>query len=99
MDTVVITECQQTGCAYNHDNKCRALGITVGDEQGPACDTFCSSETEGGDPDRGGRVGACKLEQCKYNDRLECGAPSVRVNSEDGGPACGTFETGDSPLA
>ena len=88
-----VQQCEASECAYNNQNACHALAITVGDGTHPRCDTFCESSKHGGDDGSTGQVGACKVDICKFNQALECSAPSITVKHHDGNCAdCSTFQ-------
>jgi hypothetical protein len=90
-----IKSCSVEDCAYNKQQQCHALAITVGDENGAMCDTYWSkskSQSEGGDPSRAGSVGACHIGDCKYNERLECSADKISVGPGQDKADCLTFE-------
>lgn len=89
-----VQTCEMTDCAYNKHMQCHAMAITVGDIQGPMCDTFWlrgQSNIKAGDPTQLGHVGACKMESCMYNDRLECAAEGVTIGHKSDKPCCLTF--------
>lgn len=92
MDMSKINVCDATQCAYNRDNQCHALAITVGDSAGPRCDTYLSGGMKGGDPSTIGKVGACKMSPCKHNEMLECAAGAIRVVNSGDKANCTTFE-------
>ena len=86
-----VKECGVLDCAYNRDNACRALAITVGDDE-PRCDTFWTYSHKAGDPTRLGGVGACKVLKCMHNFDGECGSPlGIVVGREGNKPKCLTF--------
>ena len=88
-----VRECGATDCAYNENKICHALAITVGGPTGiPYCDTYTSSDEQGGDSDASAGVGACKVSSCVYNDRLECNASKIDVGFQQNKVACLTFE-------
>lgn len=89
-----ITQCDVNECAYNTNNICHALAITVGDGTHPRCDTFCEmAAMHAGDKRATGNVGACKITICKFNEKLECQASSIRVSHHSKNCAdCMTFE-------
>jgi len=91
METPKVSECQATECAYNSDNMCHAISITIGNGQGPQCDTFCKSQMKGGDYSCIASVGACKVSNCLHNMDLECQAPSIRVGHNGEEVDCLTF--------
>ena len=91
MDMPKVARCEVSQCAYNKDNICHALAITVGDSREPHCDTFFGSMSKGGDPNATAGVGACKMTSCRFNSMLECGAPSVAVGYQGEGIDCLTY--------
>lgn len=92
MDMSKIAKCSVNQCAYNKDQQCHALAITVGDEKSPMCDTFLPSSQKGGDMGTSGKVGACKVSVCKYNESLECNAGQIEVGVKQNTAFCLTFE-------
>lgn len=76
-----VAECTIEGCSYNHDG-CHAGAITIAGVEGDAsCATFVPLSVKGGLDQVLASVGACQRAECRHNDHLECGAPSVRVGS------------------
>ncbi len=92
MEMPTITSCEITQCAYNDDNLCHAIAITIGDGAHPECDTFCPSKSKGGSVDSTGQVGACKVSACMHNTSLECSADCIRVGYVGHEADCLTFE-------
>ena len=41
MEMSMVMKCEVNDCAYNMDNCCHAIAITIGDSMHPRCDTFC----------------------------------------------------------
>ena len=93
-EMVKITSCNVTDCSYNKHNACHTLAITVGGpgDPCPSCDTYLHSSQKGGMIDVQGGIGACKVENCNYNQALECSAPSVTVGAHKSHPDCLTFQ-------
>lgn len=85
-----ILSCSVTDCAYNKNNECHTMAITVGSEHAE-CDTFYKTASRGGAADLIGAVGACKVEVCKYNKTLECSASGINVAPHGGHADCKTF--------
>lgn len=86
-----VKECSVSECAYNRDEICRALAITIGAD-GPLCDTFWTYDNKAGDPARLGAVGACKVISCVHNYDGECGSPGgIIVARKSARPNCVTF--------
>jgi hypothetical protein len=92
MDMSKISKCGVNACAYNKDQRCHALAITIGDANNPRCDTFFSSGSKGGDATSIGKVGACKVSVCKHNESLECSAGQIEVGTKQNTAYCLTFE-------
>lgn len=88
-----VKKCAVNNCAYNHQNACHALAITVGDPGGPPnCDTFFTSDRHGGVMDATAGVGACKTDTCKFNQDYECAAPAISIGIQHTDPDCLTFQ-------
>lgn len=86
-----ISQCNAQECAYNKNNRCHALAITVGGPE-PRCDTALQSSHKGGLADNGS-VGACKVERCMYNKSLECSADEICVSTHSDHAECDTFKS------
>lgn len=91
LDMPQVIRCQAMECSYNKEGKCHALAITVGDPEAARCDTFFPSSQKGGDPDAIGRVGACKMTSCVYNEMLECQASGITVDVKGDEADCVTY--------
>lgn len=96
MDQIMpkVLDCNMGNCAYNKDNMCHAMAITIGDTpSNPACDTFIETAAhDGGFPDVVASVGACRASDCCHNEHLECMADNVHVtNNPQSSPSCSTF--------
>jgi len=84
--------CDAQDCAYNKNLQCHAMAINVGGpEVCPNCDTFMSRGNKGGIPKPMAGVGACKVEQCKFNELFECNAKGIEVRMHSGHADCGTY--------
>ena len=83
-----VQSCAATTCSYNQDSNCHAGAITVG---GQSCGTFVEISFRGGF-DRDGLVGACHRSECRFNDKLECTAPSVEIGQGADVADCLTYE-------
>jgi len=90
-ETTRIIKCEAVECAYNMNNKCRAIAITIGDRGCPVCYTVMKSFEKGGFPDTIGKVGACKAIACQLNNALECTADGIQIKMHSGHAECGTF--------
>lgn len=93
----IVKGCTARDCAYNANDSCHALAITVGEGADPICDTFLFSRLHGGMDGVSTGVGACKVSQCRHNAALECMAGAIRVGLESIHPEkqhadCMTFE-------
>jgi hypothetical protein len=86
----IVQQCELDDCAYNTEQQCHALGITVGHDS-HECDTYYSNGEKGGQPDLTGGVGACQADSCKYNEHLICGAPSIKVSRMADLAGCATY--------
>jgi hypothetical protein len=85
-----VSSCNVKECAYLLNNQeCHAGAITVGDTH-PYCDTFFRYSKKGG-ADQIGSVGACKMNNCKFNQSLECTASGVDVRYHEDHADCKTF--------
>lgn len=95
MEITKVRKCEVTECAYNTDNCCHAIAITIGDESNPMCDTFCQSAVKGGDNEATACVGACKVSSCQHNDSLECQCPEIEVGYQGYDADCLSFESAE----
>lgn len=87
-----ITECEVWNCTFNNEHKCHALAINVGgEEKCPQCDTFLQLNSKSGVQDMIAGVGACKVQNCRYNKMLECIANGIKVKMHLNHPDCATF--------
>lgn len=94
MEMPKVSGCSVTSCAYNNQQACHALAITVGEEPDmPICDTFLESEVPGSGGDKAvtAGVGACKAAECEYNEDLECTASEIKVGMQEEEADCLTF--------
>ncbi|MBI5442380.1 MAG: DUF1540 domain-containing protein [Deltaproteobacteria bacterium] len=78
----VVKGCNARDCAYNVNEACHALAITVGEGADPICDTFFPSPVHGVAEGISAGVGACKVGHCRYNAGLECVAGTITVGME-----------------
>lgn len=86
-----VKSCNVADCAYlAKGNECHAMAITVGGHH-PYCDTFYKSSTKGG-ADQVGGVGACKVDNCKFNRKFECTAEGIDVSLHEDHADCKTFK-------
>lgn len=92
MKMTKIDGCEVTECAYNRNQQCHAMAITVGDSKHPQCDTFCLGSIKGGDPSVTGSVGACKMSSCRHNKSLECSAATVHIAHKGEEADCMMYE-------
>ncbi len=89
MDMTQISTCNAQSCAYNMNGLCHTLAITVGPHA--ECNTYVHASSRGGFDDANGGIGSCLASECKFNERLECGAPRINVASHDKHADCETF--------
>lgn len=85
-----VSACVIAECAYNANESCHAIAITIGDGDHPMCDTFFKSPKHIGIQETAG-VGACKVSACRHNMDFECGAASIRVGHDGPYGKCLTF--------
>ncbi len=94
-----ILSCDVVGCAYNDNNQCHTVAVTIGHptascaEAHPTCDTFVSLAKKGGIGASTAGVGACKEGCCKFNENLECCAPGINVGLHSNHADCKTFRS------
>ncbi len=93
MEMSRVAKCEVNDCAYNLDNVCHAMAITIGDGMHARCDTFCHSMVKAGDAGCVAGVGACKVSSCTYNTDLECRSPEIFVGYMEEEPDCLTFQS------
>lgn len=86
-----IKSCSMSVCAFNMEGMCHTLGINVGAHA--ECNTFTHNPDKGGFWEVKGGIGACMATDCKYNDRLECGAPDISVKGHSRHADCETFKS------
>ena len=87
-----VSRCDVVDCAYNLNNECHTLAITVGDQGCAKCDTYTKFGQKGGDKETVGGVGASRESDCKYNKSLECGAGNINVGLHGGHADCVTYK-------
>ena len=85
-----VQDCSVSSCSYNAEHSCHAGAITIGGDHAH-CGTFVEISFRAG-TDRTGLVGACHRSDCRFNDKLECTAPSVDVGARDDVADCLTYE-------
>jgi hypothetical protein len=92
MQMTKILDCSVAECVYNKNKQCHTMAITVGSEC-PMCDTFENggSACKGGVDNIEGGIGACRQDDCKFNQSLECRAPGIHVGKHGGHADCETF--------
>lgn len=93
MDMPIVNSCTARECAYNLDQICHALAITVGDSRHAHCDTFHDVSFKGGDRSIVGHVGACKMADCRHNVDLECQASGITVGYQEDSIDCLTYRS------
>jgi hypothetical protein len=94
MEMPLVLSCDMTDCDYNRNEQCHAMAVTIGDSDNPMCDTFWVTEgkkAKAGDPKQSGRIGACRMSQCIYNERLQCMSGSITVGQKEQNPMCRTY--------
>ena len=92
MKMPTISACNVTDCAYNTNQQCHTMAVTVGGPEVCArCDTYFNASQKGGVSDMTASVGACKVNDCSFNSSFECTAPSIKVGQHQGHADCTTF--------
>lgn len=88
----IVEGCAAAACAYNAEGGCHARAITIGNGIHPDCDTFFAKKRNAIDTSIRAGVGACKVEDCRHNEGLECAAPAIRIADRSRMPDCATYE-------
>lgn len=86
-----VSECEAKECAYNVNHMCHALAINVGGAV-PECDTFVKKHSACVPAGDESGVGACRVEDCQFNECLICTAADIRVKWQMDSALCGTFK-------
>lgn len=85
-----VKTCNAIDCAYLlNGTECHALAVTIGGRH-PYCDTYMRSSVKGGVEQIGG-VGACKVDNCKFNEKFGCSANEISVGYHEDHADCKTF--------
>lgn len=90
-DLPQVQDCSVSSCSYNEGSACHAGAITIAGDHAH-CGTFVEISFRS-DSDRTGMVGACHRSECRFNDKLECAATSVRIGAGADVADCLTYET------
>lgn len=85
--TAPVSACAATACAFNDNQGCTAVAITVGGAAGSA--SFSELDVRAGLSDGQGQVGACHRVDCVHNSNLLCSAGGIEVADT---AACTTYE-------
>ena len=93
MDMPKVSNCGMEKCSYNSQGRCHAMAINVGGAEGAMCDTFAETSAKCVSNGGSGKVGACRMIGCEFNDCLECMAPSVEITKSNNHPFCLTFKS------
>ncbi len=91
MEMPKVVSCNVIECAYNQNDQCHAMAVNVGEEK-PVCGTFYESSQKCTGMEASAGVGACKMDDCIYNDCLMCAADSIEVEWQDENAKCLTFK-------
>ncbi len=88
-----VMDCDMAECAFNDDKMCHAMAINIAPSSPcPLCGTFMTYGKKAGVMDMTGSVGACKVDNCRFNDSLECSAAEgIHVGRHENHPDCKTF--------
>ncbi len=95
MEAAKVTNCKVSECAYNINNICHAMAITIGDGRCPRCHTFCRfiMNSKAGNTGVDASVGACRISSCIHNTGLACQAPEVLIDYKEQQPECLVFQS------
>lgn len=89
----MIVSCSGSDCSYNSNSTCNAMAVTIGERREAVCDTYYRTDHKIAYPDTTSFVGACKMENCRFNRNLECTAYSgVSLLGTNGHVLCNTFQ-------
>lgn len=86
----IISSCEVSDCFFNVGQSCHAPAINVGSDH-PACDAYVKGSGHIGRKETG-RVGACHIQECRFNDEMTCGASDIVVLGHSGHADCGTYQ-------
>lgn len=81
--------CEAMSCIFNEDNLCSAGAINVAGPH-PVCDIYLNSETKI-NTKNSSKVVACMVEDCQFNQCLECLAHGVDLAFENKLALCRTY--------
>lgn len=95
MEAPQFLKCRVYDCAYNADNLCRAIAVTIGDGGRPRCGTFHRfvMKAKGLHADCTATIGACRISSCIHNVALRCRLPEILVGYRQQEPQCLTFQS------
>lgn len=86
----IVASCTVTDCFYNGAQRCHAPAINVGSDH-PKCDAYAPSSRHIGRTESG-MVGACHIEDCRFNTDMMCSAAEIVVLGHSGHADCGTYQ-------
>lgn len=92
MTATIVNQCAATDCAYNDNQACRALAITVGEPSAQTCATYEPKQKKVSTQVTVANVGACKASNCVHNSNLSCQAAEVKIGVDGGQVRCMTFQ-------
>jgi hypothetical protein len=91
MEMPPVRDCSVRTCAYNRQG-CHAFAITVGSSDRAHCETFIDLPVIGGFEMVTAQVGACKRDDCRYNEGLTCHAPMITIGPDVDAADCLTYD-------
>lgn len=91
LEMPIVSMCSASACAYNSNSNCHARAVTIGDLTRPGCDTFVGGAHHIRETKQIAGIGACKMENCKFNYDLECMAENVQIDMVSIEVNCTTF--------
>lgn len=90
----LVENCSAKECSFNEESVCHAAAVTIGNSNNANCDTFVNLEIKGGIEGGQAMVGACKENDCKWNENLECTSKDgVQIEISGNVASCMTFST------
>lgn len=94
MEMMKVESCDASSCAYNKDNQCHALAITVKTSSPASCSTFFEGGIKGSSNGSKAGIGACTESHCEHNKGLECTfAEGIAIALSSGNAVCTTCNT------
>ena len=89
----LVSMCDVEECAFNRNQTCHALVITIDDERTrcAVCGIYVKTNRKAEVMDATGRVGVCNAQGCIYNSGFECTAYYISIGLHEGHADCKKF--------